>query len=112
MAPKDIYVELTREWGGFAIGDVVRFGLNKGLARIEAGGGRKVRKQRAVNDIAPPVKRPPVVETVLAPPAGERADLPPDILSPPPNKRIQAAGGASLDESNEAEPPAESDGLR
>lgn len=50
------YVKLTKKWGGFAIGDVVRLGTTKAAIVV----GRKnrgvlVSKQRAVND-------PPVIE--------------------------------------------------
>ena len=79
---KDIYVQLTKEWGGFKVGDVVRFGYNKGISRIDAGFGVQVKKQPAVNDPPPApeaVKEKPKVETATAPgPAmAETADAPP-----------------------------------
>lgn len=64
----DICIKLTKKWGGFKAGDVVRFGLNKGLARIKAGDGVKVKTQRALND-------PPVVETAVHSPRAETAML-------------------------------------
>lgn len=61
---KDIYLKMTKEWGGFRVGDVVRFGYTKGLGRIENGEGVKVSKQQAVNDPEPkPKKKKPEVET-------------------------------------------------
>lgn len=39
---KYIWVEMTKEWGGFAVGQVVRFGESKGVERIGAGFGKKV----------------------------------------------------------------------
>lgn len=74
---KYIYVKLIKKWGGFKVGDVVRFGTNKGEGRIKAGIGELVEKQRAVND--PPIKRVPRAETAMAPPAGENAAIPPKI---------------------------------
>ena len=59
-----IYVKLTKEWGGFSIGDVVRFGEYKGEDRIREGFGVKVPKQKAVND--PDQKRQ--VEVAVKPP--------------------------------------------
>lgn len=53
-----IWVKLTQEWGGFQIGDVVRFGKNKGKALIiDKGMGYEVPKQLEVNV---PRKRPEV----------------------------------------------------
>ena len=81
MADKYIYVKLTKEWGGFQIGDVVRFGWNKGMGRIDKKEGVQVPKQRAVNDPPEPkiekplsvaelkVEAKPVVETATAEPA-------------------------------------------
>jgi hypothetical protein len=66
---KYIYVKLTAKWGGFQVGDVIRFGRSKGLVRIEAGDGIEVKKQAAVND---PVKEP-VVESAIATPKAEKA---------------------------------------
>lgn len=77
MAKEFIYVKLTKEWGGFAIGDVVRFGANKGQSRIDLGFGVEVPKQKAVNDPVP-VKRPKV-ETATAPVAAETAVAEPVI---------------------------------
>jgi len=78
MAEKYIYIELTKKWGGFKVGDVVRFGKSKGEGRIKAGEGVVVKKQRAVND--PPAARPtPKAETATAKPPAETADNPPVI---------------------------------
>ena len=67
-----IYVKLTKEWGGFLVDDIVRFGISKGERIIEQGYGAKVKKQEAVNDPKPeqkkepPKKEPPKVETADA----------------------------------------------
>lgn len=77
MADKYIYVKLIKEWGGFQIGDVVRFGWSKGIGRIEKKEGIQVPKQRAVND-PPAEKAPPVAELkVEAKPAVETATIEP-----------------------------------
>ena len=68
MSEKYIYVKMCKEWGGFGIGDVVRFGINKGQGRIDAGQGVEVPKQKAVNDPEPVVRKKPKVETADAPP--------------------------------------------
>ncbi|KKK86645.1 hypothetical protein LCGC14_2761170 [marine sediment metagenome] len=39
---KYIWLKMSREWGGFAIGDVVRFGESKGVERAEKGFGIQV----------------------------------------------------------------------
>lgn len=39
---KYIWLKMSREWGGFAIGDVVRFGESKGVERAEKGFGVQV----------------------------------------------------------------------
>ena len=72
MAEKYIYIKMVKEWGGFPVGAVVRFGYSKGQGRIEAGEGVEVPKQRAVND-PPPVIRSPAVETATAEPAEKPA---------------------------------------
>ena len=64
--PTDICVKITKEWGGFLVGDIVRFGLTKGEYVIGKGWGEKVKKQRAVND-------PPVVENAMVTPKAEKA---------------------------------------
>ena len=64
--PTDICVKITKEWGGFLVGDIVRFGLTKGEYILGKGWGEKVKKQRAVND-------PPVVENAMAEPKSEKA---------------------------------------
>jgi hypothetical protein len=78
---KDIYVEMLKEWGGFKVGEIVRFGYSKGMSRIEQGLGRKVKKTTAVNDIKeePKIKTPPIVETTTAKLAVETADKTPKI---------------------------------
>lgn len=73
MAKKYIYLKMTKEWGGFRIGEIVRFGFNKGQGRMEKGEGVEVPKQRAVNDPQPQVTRRPMVETATAEPAAEQA---------------------------------------
>jgi colicin import membrane protein len=60
-----IYLKMVKKWGGFKVGDIVRFGRSKGEARIAAGDGELVKRQRAVNE--------PVVETAVAVPKAERA---------------------------------------
>jgi hypothetical protein len=86
MKKSDICVEILKEWGGFRVGDIVRFGVTKGERFIESGGGRKVKKQQAVNDPKPEpvVKKPPQVETATAPPVGEQA-----IATPEPKKKTK-----------------------
>lgn len=58
MASEHIYVKLIKKWGHYKVGDVVRFGRGKGLARISAEEGVQVKKQKAVND--------PIVETATS----------------------------------------------
>lgn len=91
---KYIYVKLTKEWGGFQIDDVIRFGLSKGEWIIEQGKGIKVKKQPAVND--PPELRAPKVETAMAPPPLEKAVVTPAIEKKPDNppKKVKGKGGA------------------
>jgi len=81
MADRYVYVQLKKEWGGFMIDDVVRFGLNKGERIIEQGIGIKVKKQRAVNDPPEPKKEPPKVETTMAELKVEKAVVTPEIKS-------------------------------
>ena len=71
MAEKYIYLKMTKEWGGFRIGEVVRFGENKGRGRIKNGEGVEVAK--------PKVREKPKTETAVAIPAAETAENPPDI---------------------------------
>ncbi len=42
MATKYIWLKMTKEWGGFKVGSVQRFGESKGVERIEKGFGVKV----------------------------------------------------------------------
>jgi len=73
---KDIYGKLLKEWGGFQIGDVVRFGRSKFDHLAADGIVEKTHKQRALNDPEPPAelkvepkpKEPPVIETATAEP--------------------------------------------
>lgn len=75
---KEIYVEITKEWGGFLVGDIVRFGQPKGERIIEQGFGHKVKKQKAVNE--PEIKKvPPKVETADAILTVEKAIITPEI---------------------------------
>ncbi len=37
-----IWVKMTKEWGGFGVDEVVRFGESKGVERIDKGFGVKV----------------------------------------------------------------------
>ena len=90
MKDTDIYVRLAKAWGGFQVDDVVRFGYSKGLRHIEAGGGVKVKKQRAVNDPEPPKeeKGGPKAETATAVPKAENAMASPEIeRTEPPEKK-------------------------
>lgn len=68
MAEKCMYVKMIKPWSVYQIGDVVRFGWNKGQARIDKGEGIRVPKQSAVNDPMPEPKKiePPKVETTDA----------------------------------------------
>jgi hypothetical protein len=77
MGQKDIYLKMTKEWGGFQVGDVVRFGYSKAQGRIANGEGVEVPKQPAVNDPPRKVKQVPKVETATIEPNAETADLPP-----------------------------------
>jgi len=83
MAEKYMYVKLIKEWGGYQVGDIVRFGWNKGEGRVTAGEGVQVPKQRAVNDPPePPKPEPPKielpeVETATAEPEAEKAVVEP-----------------------------------
>ena len=90
MSKQYVYVKLTKEWGGFKIGDVVRFGYTKGIARIEKGEGVAVKKQDAVNA---PLSKPPEVKQ---PPKAETADMPaPDenaMLTPQPTGKTRRRG--------------------
>lgn len=100
MFQKYIYVKLTKEWGGFQVDDVVRFGISKGERIINQGIGVKVKKQPAVNDPPPEVKISPVVETADAPPPLEKAVVIPLIkekkIEQPaePIKKDKEKGGA------------------
>lgn len=42
MAQKYIWLKMTKEWGGFGIDEIVRFGESKGVERISAGFGVEV----------------------------------------------------------------------
>ena len=82
MADKYVYVQLKKEWGGFMINDVVRFGLTKGERIIEQGIGIKVKKQPAVNDLIPELPKEPLkVETTMAELKVEKAVVTPEIKS-------------------------------
>lgn len=79
---KDIYVEMLKEWGGFKVGDIVRFGQPKGERIIDMGIGRKVKKQKEVNAPEPipvPKAEPPKVETATAELKTEKAVVAPEI---------------------------------
>ena len=47
-----IYVKLIKKWGGFSVGDVVRFGVSKGEGRIAKGEGVKVEKPKEIETAA------------------------------------------------------------
>jgi len=67
---KFIYVKLTKVWSRYGVGDVVRFGYNKGKGRIREGFGIEVPEQNAVN--APlPKKEKPKVETAAKEPVSD-----------------------------------------
>jgi hypothetical protein len=91
MAKKYIYLEMTKEWGGFAVGDVVRFGLTKGLGRIDKGEGVETKKRPAVNDPVP--KEKPKVETATAAPKAETAEVTPQKDTKPGPKKVKASKG-------------------
>ena len=61
MGQKEIYVKLVKVWGGFKVGDVVRFGEVKGQERVRLCEGIEVKKQKCVNE--------PKVETATNMPA-------------------------------------------
>jgi hypothetical protein len=98
MAQKDIYLKMTKEWGGFRVGDVVRFGYSKAQGRIANGEGVEVPKQSAVNDPAPK-KKPPKVETAMAAPKGETAEVTPVQTIPPMDEVVQMSAPVKQDKS-------------
>ena len=53
MANKFMYVKLVRKWSRFNVGEVIRFGWNKGQSRVDKGFGVVVPKQPAVNGPEP-----------------------------------------------------------
>ncbi len=69
MAEKYIYLKMTKEWGGFQIGQIVRFGENKARGRIAAGEGIEVSK--------PSPAKKPLAETATANPVAETAEVTP-----------------------------------
>lgn len=73
-----IYVKLIKKWGGFKVGDVVRFGTNKGEGRIAKGEGIRVEKQDAVNEPKRARGRPKI-ETATMKPKSETAEVTPTI---------------------------------
>ena len=75
MKQDDIYVKMTKVWSRFQVGDVVRFGLNKGKSRIALGLGVEVSRQKAVND--PIVAKKPKVETATINIDAETAEVTP-----------------------------------
>lgn len=82
MASEFIYLKMVKEWGGFKVGDVVRFGHSKGVGRIERGEGIEVPKQPAVNDPEKAKKRPAAeTATMPVPAARETAEVTP-IVTP------------------------------
>jgi hypothetical protein len=111
---KDIYIQLEKPWGGFAVGQVVRFGYTKGTTMLKVGLGRKVRKQACVNEPAPMPKRGPVVERAVAPPPAEKEVVTPEP-APVPEPQIEndteieaapepAAGGIVLPDETPDDP--------
>jgi len=78
MTKEFMYVKLTKYWGGFNAGDVVRFGYGKGESRVAEGFGKEVPEQSAVNA---PIDKKPIVETAdrnpIAEPETETADVTP-----------------------------------
>ncbi|KKN06777.1 hypothetical protein LCGC14_1073830 [marine sediment metagenome] len=73
-----IYVKLIKKWGGFKVGDIVRFGTSKGEGRIAKGEGIKVEKQVAVNEPKRARGRPKS-ETATMKPKSETAEVTPTI---------------------------------
>ena len=53
MANKFMYVKLIKKWSRFNVGEVIRFGWNKGQSRVDKGLGVVVPKQPAVNGPEP-----------------------------------------------------------
>lgn len=72
-----IYVKLIKKWGGFKVGEVVRFGVNKGEGRIAKGEGIKVEKPKSVEK--PKKRGRPKVETATIKPEKETAEVTPKI---------------------------------
>jgi len=95
MADKYIYVRMIKQWSRFVPGDVVRFGWNKGMGRINAGEGERVPKQDAVNgpskeDMAlAALKAQRRVENAMAEPKAEKAVVTP-IAAPFAKAEVQA----------------------
>ena len=71
---KYIYLKMLKKWGGFQVGDVVRFSRTKGEGRITSGDGELVKKQQAVNDPVPE-KKNTKIETAMHTPKSENAML-------------------------------------
>jgi hypothetical protein len=82
MAQEYVYLKMVKPWGGFNVGDIVRFGWNKGQARIEKGEGIEVPKQRAVNDPQPLIRERPRAETMISNPQSEKAVVSPELADP------------------------------
>ncbi len=68
-----IWLKMTKEWGGFHVGDIVRFGTPKGLGRVDAGEGVKV------DPPAEELKKRgrPKIETATIKPKKETAEVTP-----------------------------------
>ncbi|KKM55109.1 hypothetical protein LCGC14_1552960 [marine sediment metagenome] len=94
---KYIYLKMLKKWGGFQVGDVVRFSRTKGEGRITSGDGELVKKQQAVNDPVPE-KKNTKIETAMHTPKSENAML--DTKASPDAK---AKAKAEADEKADAE---------
>lgn len=102
MGQPIIYVKMTKEWAGFQIGEIVRFGESKGRSRIELGMGIEVPKPKSVvaaeakeakaaaeekakaeadakaaTEAATAANKSPEVENATNVPAGETAEVSP-----------------------------------
>ena len=87
-----IWVKLTQEWGPYRIGDVIRFGKNKGKALIiDKGLGHEVPKQREVNV---PRKRPEAEVATQDLSKAETAEVTPQKTSKP-KQKARSIGGSS-----------------
>lgn len=69
-----IWLKMTKDWGGFEIGEIVRFGTSKGEGRIANGEGVQVKPPKSVER---PKKKGTKIETATMKPEKETAEVTP-----------------------------------